>query len=100
MELVIGEQCFFEQVPAQPCATAKIADLEAPAARKTDIDSDPGNIGRTSAKDDHRSVMVAKRALKRDHAIGINKRVFERQHSLQLGGIAADICAGKAKDCR
>ncbi len=100
MEFVIGEQGFFEQVTAQPRATAEIADIEAPPARKTDIASNPGYVGRAGAEDHHRSIMVTECTLKCDDAVRINQGIPERQHGLKLGGIAPDICTGKTKNCR
>ncbi|MCY1304310.1 hypothetical protein D9M70_540570 [compost metagenome] len=98
MNTVEGKQAFLQKRVADAGSAAMVADGETPAADITDRISLAQNIDGARTENGDRAVLVAKRTLQRDQAVGFDIRGGEGQTTLYVMHGIADIMSGHTDD--
>lgn len=88
---IMNQKAFLQQCPADARTTAEIAQHEAPAPGVRHLAPVPRDVDRAGPEDRHDAIGIAKGALQRDQAVGVDLRGLERQACGQLADLFRNI---------
>src|SRR5690606_25297593 len=97
MNAIMHKQAFLQQALTEPRAAAEIAQGETPAADRMNTTVFARDIGRTGAENGNDTVLITKRALKRDHAVEFYFGVREGEAALNRKPRALVMAASEAE---
>ena len=99
-DIVVGEQGFLQQVPADAAAARLVADKKPPAADRSHHLAAAHHIGAAGAQNCDCAISRAKGAFQRDQRVALDNASGEGQNGLELPPVGADIASSQSKQRR